>query len=119
MTFSAAGTSSGSIFGCNVGTRVPLEDWGRSDLRPHSRNRFVHLLASGRLMAATGAHTGADAAAACRLAHATDPAAHVACLEEAVRHGDAVPSPAEPKTNAPAGLGSEHLRDKRPAEYHE
>lgn len=62
---------------------------------------------------------GADAVAACRLAHATDPTAHIACLEEALRRSDAVPSPEVPKTNAPAGLGSEHLREQRPAEYHE
>ncbi|HEU5137650.1 MAG TPA: hypothetical protein VFU13_21075 [Steroidobacteraceae bacterium] len=57
--------------------------------------------------------------AACRLAHATDPAAHIACLEAALHRSGTTASPAEPKTDTPAGLGSEHLRDQRPAEYHE
>ena len=77
------------------------------------------LLASWILLAASGAQSGADAAAACRLAHATDPASHIACLEEALRRNDSTTSPEKPKTNAPAGLGSENLRDQRPAEYDE
>lgn len=70
-------------------------------------------------MAATVPQNGAEAAAACRLAHATDPASHIACLEEALLRGGTTPPPAEPKTNAPTGLGSEDLRTQRPPEYHE
>lgn len=79
----------------------------------------MHLFASWLLFAAAVPQTGAEVVAACRLAHATDSAAHIACLEEALRRGGTTTSPAEPKTNAPAGLGSEQLREQRPAEYHE
>lgn len=79
----------------------------------------MQLLASWLLLAAAVPQNGADAAAACRLAHAADPASHIACLEEALSRSGKTPSPAEPKTNAPAGLGSEHLREQRPAGYHE
>jgi hypothetical protein len=79
----------------------------------------MQLLASWILLAATVPQNGAEAAAACRLAHATDPASHIACLEEALHRNGTAPSPAEPKANAPAGLGSENLHEQRPAEYHE
>ena len=79
----------------------------------------MHLFASWVLLAATSAQNGADAVAACRLAHSTDPAAHIACLEEALNRGGAKPSSAVPKTSAPAGLGAENLRDQRPAEHDE
>jgi len=79
----------------------------------------MHLLASWILLAASGAQSGVDAVAACRLAHDTDPAAHIACLEQALRRNDNKPSPETPKANAPASLGSEQLREQRPAEYDE
>jgi hypothetical protein len=79
----------------------------------------MHLLASWLLLAASVPPNGADAVVACRQAHATDPASHIACLEEALRRNDTAPAPAEPKTKAPATLGSEQLHDQRPAEYHE
>jgi hypothetical protein len=79
----------------------------------------MHLLASWLLLAATAPQNGADAVAACRLAHATDPASHIACLEEALNRSGTKPSSEVPKASAPAGLGSEQLPDQRPAEYHE
>lgn len=79
----------------------------------------MYLFASWILLAATGAQNGADAAAACRLAHAADPTSHIACLEEALTRSSTAPSPEVPKTTAPAGLGSENLRDQRPAEHYE
>jgi hypothetical protein len=77
----------------------------------------MHLLASWLLLAATAPQHGADAVAACRLAHATDPASHIACLEEALNRSGTKPPSEVQKTNVPAGLGSENLRDQRPAEY--
>ena len=79
----------------------------------------MHLVASWILLAASGAQSGADAVAACRLAHAMDPASHIACLEEALNRSGAKPSPEVPKSSAPAGLGSEQIREQRPAEYDE
>jgi len=79
----------------------------------------MQMLASWLLLAAAVPQNGADAVAACRLAHAADPASHIACLEEALRPSGASPSPSEPKANTPTGLGSENLRQQRPAEYHE
>jgi hypothetical protein len=79
----------------------------------------MNLLASWILLAATVPQNGADAVAACRLAHATDPASHIACLEEALTRSGTKTSPEVSKTNAPTGLGSENLRDQRPADHDE
>ena len=72
----------------------------------------------------------ADVVADCRAAHAGDPAAHIACLEHALRPGGDAKSvvearPAEspqgaaPPTRAaaaaPAGLGSEQVRKRQRA----
>lgn len=79
----------------------------------------MHLPVTWLLLAAAVPPNGADAVAACRLAHATDPAVHIACLEEALNRSGTKPSAEVQKTNVPAGLGSENLRDQRPAEHDE
>jgi hypothetical protein len=79
----------------------------------------MHLLASWLLVAAAVPANGAEAVAACRLAHAKNPAAHIACLEEALNRSGTKPSSEVPKTTVPTGLGSENLRDQRPPEHDE
>jgi hypothetical protein len=73
-------------------------------MRSHSAFVFSVLLA-------TPALAGQDAVDACRAAHAGDAAAHIRCLEAALR-GDASASPraaAEDAVEAPRGLGAEQV----------
>ncbi len=64
-------------------------------------------LATLVLLSAATAQNGADAAAACRAAHESDPLAHIVCLEEALRRQDR-PAPAA-GSKATAGLGAEQI----------
>jgi hypothetical protein len=52
----------------------------------------------------------ADPAAACRSAHADDPARHIACLEKALLSFDATATAAD---REPTGLGAEQVRASR------
>ncbi|HEU4779433.1 MAG TPA: hypothetical protein VFS58_06075 [Steroidobacteraceae bacterium] len=70
-------------------------------------------LASLILLSVAAAQNGADAAGACRAAHAADPPTHIACLEEALRRQDGSAPPGETKPTA--GLGSEQLPKQRSA----
>jgi hypothetical protein len=60
------------------------------------------------ILLSAAAPNGADAAAACRAAHAADPPAHIACLEQALRRPDS-PAPAESTPKTRPALGSEQV----------
>lgn len=67
------------------------------------------------LLATAAATSGADAVTACRAAHASDPPAHIACLERALRGGqtpqsaNSSTSPASPTTAPKLALGEEQI----------
>jgi hypothetical protein len=62
------------------------------------------------ILLSASAPMGADAAAACRAAHAADPPVHIACLEQALRGQNApTPASADAKPKSPTGLGSEQI----------
>ncbi len=50
-----------------------------------------------------------DAIDACRAAHGGDPAAHIACLEAALRGPVAAPASQAPVAEVPTGLGAEQV----------
>jgi hypothetical protein len=79
----------------------------------------MNIFASWVWIVASAAHDGANAVTVCRAAHATDPAAHIACLEDALRPRDVppltTPPRAEPQPGAAKGLGSEQLSERRTA----
>lgn len=57
------------------------------------------------------ASNGVDAVTACRAAHESDPPAHIACLENALR-GVQTPAPASPPSRGPS-LGEEQVDQGR------
>jgi hypothetical protein len=61
------------------------------------------------LAAVTAAYAGPDSIAACRVAYADNPAAHIACLESALLEPCGVDAPTAKAKDQPTGLGSEKL----------
>lgn len=92
------------------------------DIRMNMITPFALYLA----VVAASASAGTDPADACRAAHASDPSAHIACLESALRAPCGAESPTESPTvtatDQPSGLGSdqllqkERIKDDAPAE---
>jgi hypothetical protein len=81
---------------------------------PHGIRFCTHvtiLIACALALASAAAQPEAeDPVVACRAAHGGDPAAHIACLEQALRGRDTRTADTKPAPAKPAGLGAEQVR---------